>query len=441
MIQVYIEYWKQYFNWSGRTTRKSFWWVFIMNLAIALTLILLYIVTTGAAVVLSFDFEGFNVATYIFGSLLILWSLATLIPTSNLGIRRVRDTGLSPWIWLLSPVSSILGGFNNFPAEIVSDILFLAFLGLALMPSKKGRISSRSQSQGSLIIAIGLIALVGFSVVNLPAKAEHIVQGLPQTNLVIKTNSDAKISLSGLTSESKQEVISAYKENGWKLSESGENLIKQIYSANQQFVIDNQTYQTDVNGKVIAKVTSNIVTNITASDSASAPTIRSNIDGKNSDSVKIRTPFAKTKTVIVNQTIDVNEVVNQMDMVNGNSMLEDVSPQNQDTSTIKLTPLSFNLLSNGVVRKYRVGEKVGCNDFNAFGTDNIHHNKADPRFWIDFMGSDCQNVVTNIPLYLATCKKDSTKNPFCKPNSGACSTIQKMPRTYHHMSIFGGVAK
>ena len=84
---------------------------------------------------------------------------------------------------------------------------------------------------------------------------------------------------------------------------------------------------------------------------------------------------------------------------------------------------------------------MGCNDFNAFGTDNIHHNKADPRFWIDFMGSDCQNVVTNIPLYLATCKKDSTKNPFCKPNSGACSTIQKMPRTYHHMSIFGGVAK
>ena len=108
---------------------------------------------------------------------------------------------------------------------------------------------------------------------------------------------------------------------------------------------------------MIAKVTSNIVTNITASDSASAPTIRSNIDGKNSDSVKIRTPFAKTKTVIVNQTIDVNEVVNQMDMVNGNSMPEDVSPQNQDTSTIKLTPLSFNLLSNGVVRKYRVGEK------------------------------------------------------------------------------------
>ena len=42
MIQVYIEYWKQYFNWSRRTTRKSFWWVFIMNLAIALTLILLY---------------------------------------------------------------------------------------------------------------------------------------------------------------------------------------------------------------------------------------------------------------------------------------------------------------------------------------------------------------------------------------------------------------
>lgn len=130
-----------------------------MNLAIALTLILLCIVTTGAAVVLPFDFEGFNVATYIFGSLLILWSLATLIPTSNLGIRRFRDAGLNPWIWLLSPVSSILGGFNNFPAEIVSDILFLVFLGLALMPSKKGRISSRSQSQGLLIIAIGLIAL------------------------------------------------------------------------------------------------------------------------------------------------------------------------------------------------------------------------------------------------------------------------------------------
>lgn len=438
MIQVYIEYWKQYFNWSGRTTRKSFWWVFIMNLAIALTLILLCIVTTGAAVVLSFDFEDFNVATYIFGSLLILWSLATLIPTSNLGIRRVRDAGLNPWIWLLSPVSSILGGFNNFPAEIVSDILFLAFLGLALMPSKKGRISSRSQSQGLLIIAIGLIALVGFSVVNLPAKAEHIVDSLPKTNLVVSTEITQKLDISTMSAQDRQEIISLYGQDGWVVSSDGLSLTRKTAPEGSDITVNGKNYQANAQGQVETTLPAGIHATVTT------PVVDSGgekIIAPTAGAGTVKVDKEKTQNVTVKQMMNVSAIIMQMDT-------ENIAQKQSINITDK--SIGIQLLAVGLSPKvgtaFRVGQKVDCNDFNAPLTNGVHYtSKTSKQFIFNFINSDCYKVVTGpFGRYWDTCRKDNFRffgSKYCRSGNGACSALQKMPRTYHLMGTNGRVTR
>lgn len=444
MIQAYIEYWKQYFNWSGRTTRKSFWWVFIMNLAIALTLILLCIVTTGAAVVLSFDFEGFNVATYIFGSLLILWSLATLIPTSNLGIRRFRDAGINPWVWLLSPVSSILGGFNNFPAEIVSDILFLAFLGLALMPSKKGGISSRSQSQGLLIIAIGLIALVGFSVVNLPAKAEHIVDSLPKTNLVVSTEITQKLDISTMSAQDRQEIISLYGQDGWVVSSDGLSLTRKTAPEGSDITVNGKNYQANAQGQVETTLPAGTHATVTT------PVVDSGgekIIAPTAGAGTVKVDKEKTQDVTVKQTMNVNEAISQMDSSQAQNMPTNVV-NSQSTVTLLENDMNTDIPETFSPLGLRAGTRVNCNDFNGPFTDGIHHGSGElshlinPAFMKDFFQSDCYYIVNSTAAnYLKYCVRDHGKNPFCTKNNGACSALQKMPRTYHKMDIFKRVVK
>ncbi|WP_024546438.1 DUF805 domain-containing protein [Picosynechococcus sp. NKBG15041c] len=88
----YINAWLNYTNFSGRTRRKEFWYVFIVNLAISFALSVLEQTFLGALASL----------------LSIVYSLAFLLPGIALGIRRLHDTGRSGW-WLLISLVPIIG--------------------------------------------------------------------------------------------------------------------------------------------------------------------------------------------------------------------------------------------------------------------------------------------------------------------------------------------
>jgi uncharacterized membrane protein YhaH (DUF805 family) len=88
----YINAWLNYTNFSGRTRRKEFWYVFIVNLAISFILSIFERTFLG------------GLATLIS----IVYSLAFLLPGIALGIRRLHDTGRSGW-WLLIGFLPILG--------------------------------------------------------------------------------------------------------------------------------------------------------------------------------------------------------------------------------------------------------------------------------------------------------------------------------------------
>ena len=95
-----------YVNFSARSTRSEYWWVFLFNFLIGLAL------------------SAINIATGL-AFISTLWSLATLLPGLGLSIRRLHDIGKSGW-WIL---------INLIP--IVGWIIFLVFTLTASAPANQ----------------------------------------------------------------------------------------------------------------------------------------------------------------------------------------------------------------------------------------------------------------------------------------------------------------
>ena len=92
----YIEVLKKYTEFSGRSRRKEYWYFVLFNFIVSFLFI-------GVDVILgTFNSEAgygvFNTA----------YSLAVLLPTIGVGIRRLHDIGKSGW-WLLIGLIPLIG--------------------------------------------------------------------------------------------------------------------------------------------------------------------------------------------------------------------------------------------------------------------------------------------------------------------------------------------
>ena len=79
---AYGAFWRNYFNFSGRSTRSEFWWPYIINIVIAL--ILGFLAGPQSSHWWKAPFVN---ATLVYGFLII-------IPMWAMIVRRVRDTGV-----------------------------------------------------------------------------------------------------------------------------------------------------------------------------------------------------------------------------------------------------------------------------------------------------------------------------------------------------------
>lgn len=104
VMQEYVNMWKNYVNFSDRTTVRGYWMAFLFNFLAGLVLSIL------AAIVPSLG---------ILGS---LYSLAALIPGIALTMRRLRDAGRHPALILLSLI------------PLVGAIVLIVFLCGASVP-------------------------------------------------------------------------------------------------------------------------------------------------------------------------------------------------------------------------------------------------------------------------------------------------------------------
>lgn len=84
IIAAYKDAWVNWKNFSGRSRRSAYWYAFLANMIIAFVLGFL----SGLVDVLSI--------------LTSLYSLAFLVPSIALAVRRLHDTGHSGWWYLIA---------------------------------------------------------------------------------------------------------------------------------------------------------------------------------------------------------------------------------------------------------------------------------------------------------------------------------------------------
>ena len=80
MVNYYVDAFKKFFDFKGKADRPAYWWFVLGNFVVALIL----------------GFVGLQ----------MIYNWIALIPSIAILVRRIRDTGLSPWhaLWLLLPV-------------------------------------------------------------------------------------------------------------------------------------------------------------------------------------------------------------------------------------------------------------------------------------------------------------------------------------------------
>lgn len=104
-MRAYKDFFRNYFNWKGRTGRRGFWLVVLIN---AVILFLLQQADRFIAVnFLGFTIQEINELKGIY-PLTFIFSLLTLIPGITLAIRRLHDINKAGW-WALLAFVPVLG--------------------------------------------------------------------------------------------------------------------------------------------------------------------------------------------------------------------------------------------------------------------------------------------------------------------------------------------
>ena len=109
-----LDWWKKvildnYVNFSGRARRAEYWYFTLMHWLIIISLGLL-------SVILSAIFKNSDLVSIPL-ILIVLYFLATFLPSLAVLVRRLHDTGKSGW-WILAPAIPIVG-------NIASIVLFV----------------------------------------------------------------------------------------------------------------------------------------------------------------------------------------------------------------------------------------------------------------------------------------------------------------------------
>ncbi len=107
IINSYMDTWRNWNNFSGRTRRSGYWYAVLANAVISLLLSILA------------DLAG------IFSVVSVLYSLAYLVPGLALTVRRLHDTGHSAWWLLVCLVPAVLGS--------VAAVVIVLATGMVLM--------------------------------------------------------------------------------------------------------------------------------------------------------------------------------------------------------------------------------------------------------------------------------------------------------------------
>ena len=135
MINAYKNFFKNYAEFTGRSTRPDFWWVWLGNLILSIPFWIIYFYTVFLSTVMDSVSDSASEATFmVFGLVAIIYAifyLAILVPTLALSVRRLRDAGFH-WAFIFLRFAP-MGG--------------IALLILHAMPTKETEVVNYSEPQ------------------------------------------------------------------------------------------------------------------------------------------------------------------------------------------------------------------------------------------------------------------------------------------------------
>lgn len=102
-------FWKKYTVFSGRASRSEYWWWVLVSAGVGIVLQIIATVAGGPGATTTASGTMPDPAAFPVLILLIVWGLATFIPSLALTVRRLHDGNFSGWLVLLALVP-FLGG-------------------------------------------------------------------------------------------------------------------------------------------------------------------------------------------------------------------------------------------------------------------------------------------------------------------------------------------
>ena len=135
MINAYKNFFKNYAEFTGRSTRSDYWWVWLGNFILSIPFWIIYFyVLYLSTVMVSVSDSASEAAFMVLGLVVIIYAvfyLAILVPTIALSVRRLRDAGFH-WAFIFLRFAP-MGG--------------IALMLLHAMPTKETKVVNYSEPQ------------------------------------------------------------------------------------------------------------------------------------------------------------------------------------------------------------------------------------------------------------------------------------------------------
>ena len=135
MINAYKNFFKNYAEFTGRSTRPDYWWVWLGNFILSIPFWIIYFYTVFLSAVMDSVDDSVSEATFmVLGLVVIIYAvffLAILVPTLALSVRRLRDAGFH-WAFIFLRFAP-MGG--------------IALMILHAMPTKETKVVNYSEPQ------------------------------------------------------------------------------------------------------------------------------------------------------------------------------------------------------------------------------------------------------------------------------------------------------
>lgn len=119
-LQHFINAFKLYGVFSGRSTREEYWMFTLIYLVV-------YLALSGIAFLLNSE---------IFSTLLAILSLGVIVPSLSITARRLHDVGRSGWVQLapyIGMIFAIIGMFQESQALMLGGMILMLVLLVVLM--------------------------------------------------------------------------------------------------------------------------------------------------------------------------------------------------------------------------------------------------------------------------------------------------------------------